>query len=164
MKLNTGRILTGPAGTATEVLIVGVPDRPDWKATLGTWFLDCPGQSPAWSNYGLSIIHLRDIPDVPPADIRVPKATHEVILTAFDPEWAPEPLRSETWRMLFPVNVMEQVELPSDEKATELVALCAAAVVKGVLPAEPPLAGAVEPWRTALIKSSAHLRGEEHAS
>jgi hypothetical protein len=33
----------------------------------------------------------------------------------------------------------------------------------GILPAEPPLAGAVEPWRTCLLKSAAHQRGEVHA-
>jgi len=162
MKVRTGKVLPGLAGTATEVIVVrgGTPAQ---AATLATWFLRCPGQSPAWDSYLLSIIHLRDLPGVPPAHVRVPGATHEVMLFALDPQPDPQPGKPNSWRFLHPQNVMEQVQLPDDQAAVELLAKCTEAVLAGVLPAEPPLSGAVEPWRTALIKTSAHLRGEEHA-
>lgn len=164
MRASTGRTLTGPAGTATEVLIEGPYDPPDQAATVAAWFLDCPGQSPAWRHYALCVIHLRPIDGVLPAHIRVPGSTHEVSLFALNPEGRPiaaDPAK--TWHPLHPLNVMEQLQLPSDAAARELAQLAANAVVNGILPAEPPLSGAVEPWRTSMIKTAAHVRGEEHA-
>lgn len=162
MKVHTGDVLTGSFGTATQ-LLVDEPGTPAQAATVAMWFLHCPGQSLAWDRYALSVVHLRMLPGVPPARILVPCATHEVLLVAYHPQADPQPTDPESWRILTPVNVHEQIELPSDEDAADLLRHAAQAVVDGVLPATPPLSGQVEPWRTALIKSAAHLRGEEHA-
>lgn len=162
MKLATGMVLRGVAGVAVEVVIEEV-DTPDHAATVGLWFLDCPGQSPVWSHYVLAIIHLRDIPGVRPATVDIPHATHEVMLVALDPALSPTPLDTSSWRHLRPTNVVEQVQLPDDSAAAALLGDAAQAVVDGTLPAEPPLSGAVEPWRTALIRAAAHWRGEPHA-
>lgn len=162
MKVHTGDVMTGAFGTATQIL-VDDPGTPAQAATVAMWFLRCPGQSPAWDRYGLAVVHLRVLPGVPPAHIVVPCATHKVILGAYDPQADPQPTDPESWHMLRPINVCEQIELPSDEDAADLLRRCAHAVVAGVLPAEPPLSGQIEPWRSALIKSAAHLRGEEHA-
>jgi len=97
MRTHAGREWTGPAGSAIEIVIDEVA-RPDQLATVASWFLTCPGQSPAW-----------------------------------------------------------------DEAAVELLDLAVRAVLDGRLWAEAPLSGQVEPWRTVLIKTSAHARGEEHA-
>lgn len=162
--MSAGRVLTGPFGTATEVVVENDPD-PDHQAHIGTWLLDCPGQSPAWSLYMLAAVHLRSFPgESKPATIRVPRATHEFLVLALDPKFdaTPDDLPG-TWRFLRPVNVCEQVELPDDETAAAVLYKCAQAVVDGVLPAEPMLSGAVEPWRSVLIKTAAHVRGEVHA-
>ncbi len=161
--MSAGRVLTGPFGTATEVLVESA--EPDHQAHIGTWLLDCPAQSPAWRHYMLACVHLRPLPgQSKPATIREHGATHEVLLLALDPKCNPTADdQPGTWDFLRPFNVMEQVELPSDEAAAEMLARCAKAVVDGILPATPPLAGAVEPWRTTLIKSAAHARGEVHA-
>lgn len=164
MKLTEGDTIAGPAGSATKVLMEREPsDRPDWLATLGSWFLDCPGQSPAWSHYLLSIIHLRPIPDVKPAVVRFPHATHEVMLIALDPSADPSPTNQESWRFLQPINLMEQVQLDDDDQALVLIDEAAQATVNGITWAEPPLSGQVEPWLSILVRTSAHLRGEEHA-
>lgn len=164
MDLLKGRTHEGPAGSAVEVMIVGELERPDWSATVSLWFITAPGQSPAWDKYLLSVVHLRDVPDVPPAKVNVPGATHEVMLRALDPTKHPTPLNADTWKHLIPINFVEQVQLPDDAAAKELVELAAVAVVRGVLWAEAPLAGQTEPWRTSILKTAAHLRGEEHAS
>lgn len=163
MNLSLGTMFSGPAGSAVEVVMRGKPDRPDWEATLAVWFIDCPGQSPAWRHYLLSIIHLRPIEGVKPAIIRFPHATHEVLVAALDPTKNPRPLKPKSWSLLRPINVMEQVQLDNDDQARQLARDAAWATANGVLPAEPPLAGAIEPWRTALIKTAAHARGEAHA-
>jgi hypothetical protein len=95
--------------------------------------------------------------------ISVPHATHEVILLALDPAGDPKPTRTKTWKRLFPINVCEQIQVPDDDAARQLLYQAALGVMQGILPAEPPLSGAVEPWRTVLLKTAAHLRGEEHA-
>jgi hypothetical protein len=165
MKVTLGEQLRGPAGHAHELLL-GKPDwwtRPEQQATLAAWFLNCPGQSPGWDRYLLSVIHLRPIPRARPAAILVPGATHEVILFALDPIRRPQPTRPHSWKPLLPINVMEQVQLPDDDAARTLLRGAARAVMDGLLPAEPALSGAVEPWRTSMIRTAAHLRGEEHA-
>lgn len=164
MRCRTGLIQEAAYGRAVEVLVeLEDGDPPEWAAGVTTWFLDVPGQTPFWRHYLLSVIHLRDLDGVPPAVIRIPHATHELMLWALDPRPGPVPTDHTTWSILRPFNVAEQLQLPSDESAKHIGLLAAKAVVTGYLPAEPPLAGAVEPWRTALIKSAAHERGEVHA-
>lgn len=163
MKATLGELLTGPAGTAQRVHIeLGRRDPANWSATLASWFLTCPGQSVAWDRYALHAIHLRPVQGGRDAVITVPGATHEVLLVALDPRGRPRPERPRSWQFLRPVNLTEQVQLPDDEAAVDLVRTCAEAVVDGVLWAEPPLSGQLEPWRTMLIQTAAHGRGEPH--
>lgn len=161
MKAAIGEVLTGPAGSATEVLLTLERfDKPDLAGTVAMWFLVCPGQSIAWDRYALSVIHLRDIEGARPADIAVPGATHELILHALDPARRPEPRKPRSWVPLSPFNAVEQIELPHDAAARELARLAAKSVVAGFLPAEPMLSGAREPWHSTMIDTAAHLRGE----
>lgn len=149
-----GRTLSGPAGTAYEI-VVDKAATPDQAATVACWFLHCPGQSLFWDKYTISVIHLRPLPGVRPAQVRVPQATHEVLLLALEPEGegrlAPVKEDQETWRFLRPINMCEQVQLPSDEAAIELLTLAVQRVLAGALWAEPPLSGQKEPWRTVLL-------------
>lgn len=156
-RASLGRRHAGPYGDSVEVLM------PYHPTTVAAWFLRCPGQSPAWDCYALSIVHLRPAPGMPEAIVHVPGSTHELLVTALDPQRDPQANRPRTWRHLTPINVCQQLQLPDDKAAAELAYQAALAVVAGILPAEPPLSGQVEPWRTTLIKSAAHLRGEEHA-
>jgi hypothetical protein len=166
VKARRGREVSGPYGTAVEV-IIDEHDTPDQTATVAAWFVNAPGQSPAWASYVLGVIHLRPIEGVRPADVRLPGATHEVLLYACEPAHggraAPVAADPGTWRPMRPLNAVEQVELPDDDAAVELARLCALAIVHGDLPAEPALSGAREPWHTSMIRTSAHLRGEPHA-
>lgn len=133
------------------------------SATVDVWFMDIPGQAVAWRNYLLAIYHLRDIPGVKAAEKSYPGVTHELILVALDPGRNPQMLDIESWRHLVPINFVIQLELPSDEKAKELLYLAAKGVVDGLLWAEPPLSGQREPWMSSMLQTSAHLRGEAHA-
>lgn len=164
MRISVSQTLTDVCGTAHRVAReLEEGDPPDWSASLACWFLNVPQQSPVWDCYLFDVIHLRDIEGVSPATIRVPGVTHQVLLIALNPEREPKPDDPHSWQMLTPINVSEQIELPGDEAAAEVGEQCVKAVLAGTLPAEPPLGGAVEPWRTALLKTAAHARGEEHA-
>ena len=162
VRSHAGRVWEGPCGTATEIIVTS--DRNvDHSASLQAWLLHCPGQSVAWDHYLLCLIHLRDIKgQSKPPTIRVPHATHEVMLVALDPGPKPTADDPESIRHLIPINVEEQFEVPSDELAVELLEMCVRAVLDGRLWAEPALSGQVEPWRIAVVRTSAHLRGEEH--
>jgi hypothetical protein len=104
---------------------------------LAVYLLDVPSAHPAWDCYLLSIIHLRDVPGIPAAHREFPTATHEILLWALNPEsdasWNGIAFPPEGRFLLTPPNLIEQVELPSDEYALELVALLARAFIDGIL-------------------------------
>ena len=157
MKVRTGRVLTGPAGSAIEV-IPAEHDHPDTTATVASWYLTCPRQSPAWVDYMLAIVHLRPIPgQSQEPQITVEGATHEVLIVALDPTTDPTPHAPERWRYLHPLNVVEQIVLPDDQAAAYVAIVAARTVVLGGIWVEPPLSGQVEPWRSALRATAEHL-------
>jgi hypothetical protein len=127
---------------------------------VAAWFLTCPGQSPAWSNFQLSAVHLRAEAGLPAPVVHVKNATHEVLLFALNPDANPVRDDVETWQPMRPLNLAEQIQVPSDQAAAALLELTAQAVVDGLLWAEPPLSGQFEPWRSTLASTAAHFRGE----
>lgn len=142
---------TGPAATVREVRHTLDPtDPPDWRATIGTWFIDAPGQSVAWRHYVLSAIHLRPIEGVKPAVIRALGMTHEFMLVALDPAHYPLAHDPMTWSYLRPFNLVEQLELRDDLVASKLLDFAAIGITQGHLWAEPPLSGQTEPWHSFL--------------
>lgn len=163
MKLTIGRREHGSRGKALEILMEGEFSNKDMGATVATWFLDCPGQSPAWRHYLLSVVHLRPIKGQEHEPVfQFPGATHEVMVVALDPGKHPSPTDIQTWYHLTPVNVAQQLVLEDDEQARKLLHLAARAVVSGLLPAEPAMSGAKEPWQSTLVNTAAHMRGLEH--
>lgn len=152
--MSDARTLTGPAGTATEL---GPDDR--WPASVAAWFLTCPGQSSAWDSYLLGVVHLREL-NGRAAHISAPGATHELLLVALNPEHSPVRDDPRTWGFLLPHNVCEQVQLPDDQAARQLVDACAQLVVDGLLFAEPPLSGQREPWHSVVTATVEHLQGK----
>lgn len=161
MRAYQGRELAGPAGLAIEI-IVEDPELVDQRASVAQWFMVCPMQSPLWERYLLSVVHLRDIDgQSKPPDIITPHATHEIMLIALDPTADPQPTDPSTWSFLTPLNMVVQVELPSDEKASELAMLITSAIVTGYLPAEPPFPGG-SIYLQPVLTTCAHLRGEAH--
>jgi len=155
------RELSGVAGRAT-LLELSERDDPAQSGTVSAWLLVCPGQAAGWTHYIAAVVHLRPIDGAQPAYVRWPAATHEVLLYALDPGRNPSPTDPSSWCPLLPLNVCEQLELPSDAAAVQLLELSVAAVLDGRLWAEPPLSGQAEPWQTTLLQTAAHLRGEPH--
>lgn len=161
-----GERFAGPAGTATEIMLG--PDDPqtvDQGATIAIWFVEAPGQSPAWRYYALTVIHLRPIRgQTRPPVVTELGATHELMLYACDPELDPTPDDVQTWAPLMPINVVEQFKVPDDTAARSLLRRAAEAIVAGDLWAEPPLSGQTEPWHRTISDTSAHYRGEHEGT
>ena len=161
MRILLGKDLSGPAGRAQEVIVRPEKSDPiDQNGTVGAWFLTCPKQSPFWDHYLLAAVHLRPIPGGRPIQLKRPGATHEITLVALDPTYAPQPEVLATWNFLTPLNFNDQVILPGDIACLALLDDLAKAVTNGVLWAEPPLSGQLEPWQTIMQTTAAHHRGE----
>ena len=122
MKTLEGTLYVGRMGEAREVLVtLDAHDPRAWKAGLMSWFIRAPRQSPAWECYMLLVIHLRDIEGAKPAVLKSAGMTHEFVMYAMDPTLHPRPNDASTWSYLHPVNICQQLALPSDAVAVRLV-------------------------------------------
>ena len=144
-------------------------DRPANRASVATWLLTAPQAHPLWTQYALMVVSLAPFDGVPPAKLRFEGATHELLVVALQPDqrWTAERVESLSWPSLpylLPVNVCEQFTATDDEMRA-LAAMAAQGVVHGLL--WPETADAPdrvrEAWLESLVKTLAHVRGEEHA-
>jgi hypothetical protein len=147
--------IRGPAGSG--FVYAPTPQVPDQTATLRAWVLTCPGQSPAWSQFLLSVVHLRPIEGARPVTLHFPGAGHEFLLLALDPQ-RPVHGNEDLARHLTPVNVSVQEAGLTDGQAVAICDGLAAMVVSGQLPAEPALSGGAQELYKRVIRASAqHL-------
>jgi hypothetical protein len=173
--------LSGPFGTAFREVL---PDRPDTAETVCRWVITAPQANPFWSQYALGVVRLRSgVPGFPEPQLRFVGASHELHVVTLNPEhgpYTPERVAGELDHglpFLEPVNIVEQFTATDDEMR-HLAGLAVLGVLHGLLTPETAviaptgLIGHVqhipnetrERWLTALVKSLAHIRGEEHAS
>lgn len=159
----------GPHGRA---LLIPWADTPDAAETVCCWLLTAPLAHPQWAQYMLGAARLRDdVPGFPPPRRQFTGATHELTVVALNPLHGPFTVekmlgcqRTGNMPYLMPVNVAHQVE-GTDDEARLLAAYGAVAVVHGVLCPETSDAPARirMDWTTSMVKTLAHIRGEEHA-
>lgn len=155
----------GPNGFAVRMAI---PDTPKAAETVDAWLLTTPAYHPLWSQYMLGVVRLRKgIPGFPDPHYQFEGATHELNVVALNPEggtYDPATFFDQPIKFLTPVNIAEQFEATDDE-LRKLAWFAAAAVVHGI--ANPETADAPSSirfsWKTMLVKTLAHLRGESHA-
>lgn len=170
-----GTTLTGPRGTATKLRL----DRWDGKgnnadATVCWWLLTGPWH-PVWPQFVLCALRLAPIPGQPDAVLDFPDATHEINVMALDPGQGHrvtihgvDPLETAglaaVGGYLEPIDVHHQFTA-SDEEIEQVADLCARACVDGIL--TPSTDDHREhrrmQWLAAIVKTLAHMRGEEHA-
>jgi len=168
VKPSEAREHSGIYGTAVKM---DVPDIPEMAETVCHWLITAPAYHPAWSQYLLVVVRLRDLPGWPEPYLQFPGATHELIVITLDPDHGPYtadlPQKYATGGLphLTPINVAEQIE-GTDAEAEELASLGAWAIVTGRL--EPESSNGPERiragWKASMVKTLAHIRGEEHAS
>lgn len=157
--------LSGPFGRAEPI---PVPDRPDAAETVAEWLITAPAYHPAWPQYALVVVRLRDdVPGFPAPHHQFEGTTHELIVMALDPGRGPHTTATLTGAALpylQPVNIVEQF-IAGDDEMRRLAELAATGVVNGVL--MPETADAPDrvraAWRASLTKTLAHIRGEVHA-
>lgn len=157
----------GPYGVATKVQIDSTVRNA--SESLAYYLITAPAFHPFWSQYILTTIRLRQVPDLPPPVLRFDGATHELMVVAVNPEpepWTVERLVATGFKIgiLSPVNILHQYEATDDEM-THLSDLCAQGIVHGILSPESGDAPTRirEQWLAMTVKTLAHIRGEEHA-
>jgi hypothetical protein len=139
------------------------PVLPAHAGHLGVYLLEIPRAHPAWDCYWLGIIHLRDIPCVSPAHKEFDSATHEIMMYALDPTRDHEQdgcvIPNEGPAFLLPANLVEQVELPSDEAAAKLLEFLVRSFVDGILSPDTDY----RKWQQRAIQAAAmHFREGRH--
>lgn len=159
----------GPMGTAT---LLDINPKIHGAATTVTWWLLQGGWHPAWSQFVLAVVSLRDVDGYPPAKLHYPGATHELQVLALDPGNPPRvhsvPELVEhgiaLCGYLQPIDVIHQF-IATDDEMTELAELLARACVDGMMtPSTDDAREAIrQGWLSACVKTLAHMRGEEHA-
>lgn len=173
-------VLDGQFGQAFRVELPA--GRPDTAETVCSWVITSPIWHPAWSQYNLFVVRLRfGVPGFPDPKLRFVGATHELEVVALNPEHGPYTQqliveRDYTLPWLQPINISEQFTA-TDAEMEQLAGLCVLGVLNGVLNPEtsilapsglaPLLAshpGRIrEAWLTSMVRTLAHIRGEEHA-
>ena len=149
----------GPAGRAWEV--TRPTQSPEaWTGNIIQFQVNRPGAHPFWSWWVLSVVHLRDIPNVRPAHKNYPEAEYELLIVALDPEKPmPEPTPDQetpgvTYAFLTPVDVAYQFHGLTDDQAAELGRMAARTIVNGHLSPDQDYRQA---WRATLAGTVEHL-------
>lgn len=162
----TTTIHRGVHGTAWQC---DIPDGPRAAQTVCQWLITAPIYHPLWSQYALFVVRLDPgVPGFREPYLQFPGATHELCVVALDPD---HPATAQAMgapgfalRFLNPVNHAHQFTA-TDEEMRTLADLAAHAVVDGALNPETGDAPEAirEAWLTSMVRTLAHLRGEEHA-
>lgn len=108
-------------------------------STVAAWVVLAPNAHPLWAYYAIISIHLRPDPQMPPAKIWLPGASHEIWCIALDPEQTPD-LLSPLSTMLRPVNFIGQHDVytrlnpvDQDKAATTTTENVVLDIVRGAL-------------------------------
>jgi hypothetical protein len=144
---------------------VGERGKPDFDGTVGGFLVRAPNAHPLWDHYMLSVIHLRPIAGVRPADIRLPGATHEFIIGSLNPEQPlPQTLEahSDAFRLslLRPIDVVEQFIAATDAVADEILELSVRAIVDGHISPDQDYRSA---WKQSIAATAAHFADGTHS-
>lgn len=162
---------TPAEGAYGNAILLDCPDVPEASETVCSWLITSPYWHPAWSQYLLFVVRLRDnVPGFPAPRRQFPGATHELLVVALNPTDGPfgpdfmHRYKDGGMPYLTPVNIAHQIE-GTDDEASELAMLAAKGVVHGFLKPEtgngPDRIRAA--WKSSLTRSLAHIRGEVHA-
>ena len=125
-------------GKAGQAWIIDVKKRggPAVDADVRTYMVKGKSFHKFWDTWIVSMIHLRDIPGMPPATLTKPNHTHEFLIMALDPgkdtknffNYDPDDFKA---NYLEPIDCCVQFECPTDVEALDLCDVAVQAIVNG---------------------------------
>lgn len=109
-----------------------------WLVEDHAWFIDAPGQSPAWRCYTAQVIDLNEVVAGSDPYREFPEARWEIAVYALDPELDPTPGDYDTWGPMLPQNIRVHIggDVPRDAVIKALDSYCKS-VTEGHVLAEP---------------------------
>lgn len=153
--------MMGRAGKAWRVTAGYDPktDPPDWSGCLVQWQVNATCYHPMWSWWLVQLIHLRPIEGVRPPVVRLPGATHELVICSLDPgkpmlDPDEKPTDARTYAILTPIDVEEQVAGLDDAAAVKVCELAVRAIVDGHMSPDQDYRSA---WRDTLKRTAEHV-------
>jgi hypothetical protein len=123
----------GPVGRAW-LLEKLVKTTPSHDACLASWLVNRPGVHP-WSWWLVSLIHLRELPNVKAPFKRYPEAEYEFLICTIDPQLCakPDPDSSKGYPLLAPMDIVEQFHGVSDSDANRICEASVRTILSGGL-------------------------------
>ena len=152
-------------GHGAEAWVITIPKTVKPHGTVKSWLVKGEKFHMLWNHWAVSLIHLRPYEGEPqPPILNKPNMTHEVLIFAlnpgedqenrrvYDPDNFPVPTP-----YMRPIDLSEQFEAPSDEKATEVVDLMVRAICDGIMSPDQDFRSV---WKEVVAATAAHIRGE----
>ena len=159
----------GPHSEAVKLALI--PGLSGFESTV-CWWLLTGSWHPLWSQFILSVVHLRQIEGMKEPLLQFPGATHEMLVFALNPGEPPREHLADLLETkgiasvgyLEPIDVVHQFEA-TDEEMVDIADWCAFGCVNGILTpsTDDNRLYYREQWLGAVVKTLAHMRGEEHA-
>lgn len=157
----------GRAGKAWKVSVGYDPktDPPDWSGCLAQWQVNATCYHPMWSWWLVQLIHLRPIAGVKDPVIRLPGATHELVICSLDPDKRvldPDEKPSDDekrYHILTPIDVEEQMAGLDDDGAVKVCELAVRAIVNGHISPDQDYRAM---WREMLKNTVEHVMLGDH--
>lgn len=102
--------------------------------TLANWLAYCPGLHGVWKYWLVSLVSLRDHPELPPAKRAYPEAQYELMVLALDPRCRPDPDRVHSLAPMLSPDQIEQFHCRSELEAIRFCEHLVRLIVSGHLP------------------------------
>lgn len=129
------------------------------SAVIAAWVINAPWAHPFWSNYLLTIIHLRPVPEIGPPMIYIQGATHEIVVYAIDPKWTVK--RDEIPPLLHPANFASQFIARDDAEAAERASKSVREILDGQLSPDTDFTQSwIARWGDCMIRGPKEKAGE----
>lgn len=116
---------TGSMGIAREI-----EANAPGKTAIATWLLEFPDKAPP-QNYGISLIHLREVPGLAPAHKVSPNASHELQVFTLKPPATLVPSDPSTWHAEMPPFAVTQFISAEDAQARLATSLLVITLTEG---------------------------------
>lgn len=143
--------------------------RKDWEACLESWLLNGPGFHPMWKWWQISVVHLRDVPNVPSAFKHYPEAEYEFVIIALNPEkGTPDvelfeagkeyghPKRA---KFLVPQDVSQQFHGVTDVQAAKICEVAIKAILNGHISPDQDYR---QQWKHSIEETVRHMNEGRH--
>lgn len=122
--------------------------------------MNVPGAHAFWSWWTVTLVHLREVPGVPPPHLKYPEAEYEFTIFSINPEACPEPDPDAVGHpILTPPDVVEQFHGVSDEDAERICLGAVQAIVNGHISPDQDYRGV---WKMLMAGTVEHFRQGAH--